>query len=78
MSDQAAKRGPIRARVKCEDGSIIKIYDDSECKCQEHGWSRRWADLNGIQQLCVTDGLDVASRDPNDCLIAPDRIAEKT
>ena len=50
-------RGPVRARLKCEDGGTVKVYDDSEVTCGIHGTVRRWADLDGIQQLAITENL---------------------
>jgi hypothetical protein len=48
----------IKARIKAEDGTTIKVFDSSPVECEVHGVKTTWGALNPIQQLAVEGGLD--------------------
>jgi len=48
----------IKARIKAEDGSTIKVFDSSPVECEVHGVKTTWGALDPIRQLAVESGLD--------------------
>ena len=47
-------------RLKMEDGTRYTPKDDDPVVCDDHKITVRWGDLTPIQQLAVSEGLDIA------------------
>lgn len=47
-------------KVKLESGKKYEPKDDDPVHCELHDVTVKWKDLDGIQQLAVADGLDIA------------------
>lgn len=59
--------------VKLENGSRLRLKAEHEVKCEIHGITTTWGELDGLQRACVIDGLDVD--ETLECLLSPGRRA---
>ncbi len=45
-------------KIKLEDGTRYKPKADDSVVCEDHNVTVRWGDLDAIQQLAVSEGID--------------------
>jgi hypothetical protein len=56
----------LSGSLRMEDGKMYAPKDDDPVHCPDHNVTVRWGDLDGIQQLAVADGIDIAG---DDCIL---------
>lgn len=61
----------MTTKIKMADGSRYTPKDTDKVKCDDHNLVTTWGALSGIQQLALSEGLDVGPE--FECILSPNR-----